>query len=251
MEENYSWLESAKARVSEYQEHRTLEPVNKIQQDAMNLVMLSNPTAKYVSAYNFVQWDRCDPGFRVDLASRGVLDLISIPDIKRAIVGCYYPKMRVVPHALFSGNLLYLAKIASDYESFKKIVVLNPSGTEKNSFLKGDESTDFRDTIEVVNFSPNEVEMTVDVHAQKGSWFIYADAFHPNWKAFVDGAETPIYKAYLAFKSVFLKKGKHTVIFKYVGFGIFRSIILGIFGLMVGCILFFFFICEIIRYNKF
>ena len=50
-----------------------------------------------------------------------------------------------------------------------------------------------------------------------GGWLIYSDANLPTWEAYIDGQKTDIYTANYLFKSVFIPKGEHEVIFKYPG----------------------------------
>jgi len=51
-------------------------------------------------------------------------------------------------------------------------------------------------------------------HSGDGLLFV-SDSFYPGWKAFIDGKETPIYRADFTFRAVFVPKGKHTVRFIY------------------------------------
>jgi hypothetical protein len=246
-ESHYDWLASAHARVADYQKVRLLEPRDPVQQDAYQLVMLSNPTAKYVSAYNFIQLDRCDPGFRVDLASQGVLELVAMPDVKRAIVGCHYPKMRLVPHALFSNDVIDVAKVAAVYDAFKDIVVV-PQAPDTERVLKlGPQKPDPRNAVHVDDFAPNQVTAAVSVYDEQGSWLVYADAFNPHWQAFVDGKRVPIHRAYRAFKAVFLDQGKHTVVFEYGQAPRYRSAALALAGLAAGLGLAALFMREVFR----
>lgn len=249
-QEHYSWLKSAEVRVADYQAIRTLEPFKPEHQDAYALVMLSNPTGKYVSAYNFVQFDRCDPGFRVDLASQGVLDLVSIPHLSRAVVGCYYPKMRLVPGALYSDDLMDLALIGKDEEAFRRIVVLPSKNEGQREYEGGTIPTHPGNRVEVKSFSPNRVAAEVYIEDEKGSWLVYADAYNPRWEAFIDGTKTGIHKAYLAFKAVFVQKGKHAVVFSLAPVLKVRSAIVALIGLSFGLILSGFFIRELFLRNR-
>ncbi|HEY4495159.1 MAG TPA: hypothetical protein VJC01_01775, partial [Candidatus Paceibacterota bacterium] len=43
----------------------------------------------------------------------------------------------------------------------------------------------------------------------------YSDANLPTWEAYIDNQPTPIYTANYLFKSVFVPKGEHEVVFKY------------------------------------
>ena len=50
-----------------------------------------------------------------------------------------------------------------------------------------------------------------------GGWLIYSDANLPTWEAYIDNQKTSIYTANYLFKSVFVPKGEHEIIFKYPG----------------------------------
>jgi hypothetical protein len=70
-------------------------------------------------------------------------------------------------------------------------------------------------SITVTAFSANRLEAACTVTHPGGAWLYYADAWHPGWKAFVDGTEAPIARAYGAFKSVKLEPGEHQVRFVF------------------------------------
>lgn len=62
-----------------------------------------------------------------------------------------------------------------------------------------------------------ELPELVEVHTQSDgpAYLVLADTFDPGWSATVDGRETPIRPAYVAFRAVFVSKGSHTVLFRY------------------------------------
>lgn len=60
---------------------------------------------------------------------------------------------------------------------------------------------------------PNRV--VVDVEALESSVLVLSDTHFPGWTARVDGAITPIFPAYLAFRGVVLSPGQHVVEFVY------------------------------------
>lgn len=62
----------------------------------------------------------------------------------------------------------------------------------------------------VRNFSANRLVVAVDAGAQGGQLY-YADAFHPGWKATVDGQAAAITPARGAFKAVAVPPGRHEV----------------------------------------
>ena len=43
------------------------------------------------------------------------------------------------------------------------------------------------------------------------SWFFVADVNYPGWKAYLDGAEVPVYSAQILGKAVSLPQGRHTL----------------------------------------
>lgn len=60
---------------------------------------------------------------------------------------------------------------------------------------------------------PERVVVAVD--AETPAYLVLADTFDPGWTATVDGRPAPIAPAYVAFRAVFVEKGRHTVEFRY------------------------------------
>ncbi len=63
----------------------------------------------------------------------------------------------------------------------------------------------------VTHFSANRLELSVEGAGEKGAWLVYADAYHPGWRAAVDGRPATVWKANTAFKAVYLPPGAKTV----------------------------------------
>lgn len=51
----------------------------------------------------------------------------------------------------------------------------------------------------------------------KDSWLVYIDNYHPGWRATVNGRETPVERANIAFKAVKLDQGKNEIRFVFAG----------------------------------
>jgi hypothetical protein len=75
-----------------------------------------------------------------------------------------------------------------------------------------------------------EDALRLRVEAQQAAMLFLADLAYPGWKAYVDGKETPIYRANYLFRSVFVPPGQHTVEFVYRP----RSFRLGLLLTLVG-----------------
>jgi hypothetical protein len=68
----------------------------------------------------------------------------------------------------------------------------------------------------VLEFSADRLHLHVDVPTDHPeAWLVYCDAWHPGWKAFVDGRPQPVERANLAYKAVRLHSGRNTVEFRF------------------------------------
>lgn len=64
-------------------------------------------------------------------------------------------------------------------------------------------------------FTANVMEISVDAPLTGPIWMMYADNWHPCWRARVNGQPAAIYKADLAYKAVKLVPGKNVVRFEF------------------------------------
>ena len=55
----------------------------------------------------------------------------------------------------------------------------------------------------------------MNVATTEDGYVFFGDGFHKLWTSFVDGEKQQIYKTNINFKSVFVPKGKHNVIFQF------------------------------------
>jgi hypothetical protein len=68
----------------------------------------------------------------------------------------------------------------------------------------------------VVDFQGHRIRVQVEIPADAPSpWLVYCDAWHPDWKATVDGVAVPVERANLAYKAVRLTPGRHEVEFRF------------------------------------
>jgi hypothetical protein len=62
-------------------------------------------------------------------------------------------------------------------------------------------------------FTLGEAVAEVNVASPGGAWLLYADAWHPDWRASVNGEVVPVHQANLAFKAIRVPGGASTVRF--------------------------------------
>ncbi|TAM39975.1 hypothetical protein EPN54_02955 [bacterium] len=67
--------------------------------------------------------------------------------------------------------------------------------------------------LKILGFDPNNMLLEADPEAD--CVLYYSDGFDKSWRAFIDGKETKVYRANMAFKAVILEKGRHIVRFVY------------------------------------
>ncbi len=67
----------------------------------------------------------------------------------------------------------------------------------------------------VVSFSSNQILLEVDNTFSKPVILAYSDAWHPNWKAWIEDNETEVIQTNFMLKSVVVPVGKHFIKFEY------------------------------------
>jgi len=142
----------------------------------MSMVQKSGRGCNYVTMFNTFDFDTCHTDVRVDLVNKSVLKTWKASQDQTEanyakIVGCDgHPKcalLRQLPS--YAGSDIDAQAIPFEAN--------------------------------VIRFDPDQAVFKITAMAQPG-WFYYADAFHPGWKAWVDGVETPIQQTADGFKAV-------------------------------------------------
>lgn len=65
-----------------------------------------------------------------------------------------------------------------------------------------------------LNYQPET--FTVIALTSAPAYLVFSEVWYPGWRAWVDGVETPIYKANLAFRAIYLEQaGEHTVVMRF------------------------------------
>jgi hypothetical protein len=68
-------------------------------------------------------------------------------------------------------------------------------------------------TATITSETPNG--LTIQVNSPEGGWLVVADSYYPGWVAAINGTNTPIYRANLAFRSVQVPAGESTFTVQY------------------------------------
>jgi hypothetical protein len=68
-----------------------------------------------------------------------------------------------------------------------------------------------QNTVQVVSYLPNRIELKTD--AACDAYLGSSEVMYPGWHAQIDGIPVKIYEADLAFRSVMVPKGNHSIVF--------------------------------------
>ena len=131
-----------------------------------------------------------------------------------------YENPEVMPRIYFAKNVKYINSENSFEEllkvkDFHEMTLIEATKSDRSP-TSGDldvglqEASDF----DIIEFKSESVKIKT---SGDDGWLIYSDANLPTWEAYIDGQKTDIYTANYLFKSVFVPKGGHEVIFKYPG----------------------------------
>lgn len=87
-----------------------------------------------------------------------------------------------------------------------------------------------RSTVKIISYTPNEVTIEADLgHA---GFLILGDAFHPDWKVFVDGKDSQVFAADYFLRSVFLTAGPHEVRFVFWPLSFYAGMLVSLLSLL-------------------
>jgi len=203
--------EVAQVNKLQWQAERSLAPLTARQADALS-------GAKYFTVYDFAQWDPARTDRLVQSYCGGVYRLLQAKPGHDAellrVLGCGMPKLRLLSSAIYAATDDEAARLVRETRDLSSVAVIQIGEADRHpvgstNLIAG--------TVRVEDFSANVLEAVVDVSSVGGAWLVYADGYHPDWQATVNGAEVMISKAYLGFKAVWLNQGLHRVRFAFHG----------------------------------
>jgi len=153
------------------------------------------------------------------------------PGIQRTVqpIKIFLAKYRPV----FAGNqysvyqndsVLPRAYVVGDFETMEATEVLNRLGSESfdrysSVVLEEDPGVphppakDRYVAADIKDYTANKV--VCETNSPFAGFLVLADNWHPDWKVFVDGQESKLYRANYTFRAVRVEAGKHEVTFAY------------------------------------
>lgn len=118
--------------------------------------------------------------------------------------------------SLLQKPLLFISHKLKAYDKDTSIVDAEAIYTDKKTFentsiTQYPETTDKK--IDILKFSPDKIEL--NVKTASSGWLNLQQTYYPGWQAIVNGKKTRIIKSNFLTFSIFVPKGKSTVVFEY------------------------------------
>jgi len=219
----------------EFMPFRKQKPKGQRQKDAYRLILRKGAGTNYPAVYNFIQFDTCYTEFYTHMHSKGFSRLMStrhrIDRDLLKVIGCYFPKFRLIDNAKYFNTIDKTVNIMRNLPALYNILIIRNHGEPYQMDMSLHSGVANLGSIKVEDFNPNEVYLDVNVSTKHGAWLVYADNYHKGWHAEVNGKEVPVEEAYLAFKAVYLNKGHNKVhLFYWNGMISFISYFIALFG---------------------
>lgn len=125
-----------------------------------------------------------------------------------------------------SDSKTILTSLFSDAFNPKKIIVEQDPGFH---------SQDYQGNVEVIEYSPNKISMSVS--ADQPTLVYFSDNYSKAFKAIIDGREGKILRANYTFRAIPVSSGNHTVIVQYDNSAVVIGFIVAIATILVAVIL--------------
>jgi len=129
-----------------------------------------------------------------------------------------YPNLK---EAVLNNHLFYFSDTIFSIKQFADSC-LNPQRSSKYLYFSDSDFkllstknviTNSTDSVAIIEFSPNKVKITT--HTQNDQFLTMLQTNFKGWSALIDNKSTPIYTSNFNYRTIFLPKGEHTVLFEY------------------------------------
>jgi hypothetical protein len=147
------------------------------------------------------------------------------------------PRAYVVHRAIFEPDpeksFRLLERIAP---ALREGAVINHAGIPRISAQLSRQPVTDRSTVKIRKYSPNEVILDADM--EHSGLVVLSDAYHPDWKVFLNGKPGKIFQTNNLIRSVFVPEGKHRIKFVFAPLSFYAGVAITLFSLAGILILF-------------
>lgn len=145
-----------------------------------------------------------------------------------------FPRSFIVHRAIFlSGNdsSMLFQTLETIQDKLREIVVIEhaPAADIEKALIPTPAMDHSQSRI--IKYTANEI--ILEANLENPGFLVLSDAFHPEWKAFIDGNQTEIFATDYLLRSVFVGSGKHRVRFVFRPMSFYWGILVSLLSLMV------------------
>jgi len=203
--------------------------------DARQRTILASPT--YFHTYAFAQFDPCQSSLLVRSLSSSMGKLLALRDRNdvelQTILGCKAPKMRLTTTAMYVDDEKEAATAVQRTPHLAAVAILQlPRGYPRPA-ERLSASGENPGAVTLTEFGANALTARVHVDDPEGAWLVYADAYDPRWRAWINDKAAPIVPAYVGLKAVRVPQGDGVVRMEFGGSATVAMRILGVGGAIV------------------
>jgi hypothetical protein len=132
-------------------------------------------------------------------------------------IGKDEPKLQVFAAACVARSDEEVAALLNRRDFAGDVLLISPSATASPGPLPDPARNDRLPVVpRVLDYRGDRIRVDVDVPSSlPNAWLFYSDAWHPDWRATVDGRVAPVERADLAYKAVLLHGGRNEVEFRF------------------------------------
>ena len=176
-----------------------------------------------VEGVNVLRLNRIVPPTKKDTSVKQALDLLNVKyrintDKKKNTSGLvksdtYLPRAKMFYDVKVIENPDEIKKYmeSSEFDYNKTIVIEKNPGNislpEADSSLKNSQNVVIR------KYDLNNIQ--IEAETRENGFLFLSEVYYPDWKAYVDGKETEIFRTDYSLRSVYLEKGSHIIEFVY------------------------------------
>lgn len=122
-----------------------------------------------------------------------------------------FPEYYFVSSAIsFGGSDQILNAIKDSRYNLREVVLLED---KRGGYVLNDAQDNI---VEVTKLESNANSSRISVRSENPGFLVTTNSYYPGWKVYVDGKKSKLLKANYAFSAVYLTKGEHEVVYKYI-----------------------------------
>ena len=187
--------------------------------DLLNIKYLITPPASFMS--------KLIPNYNEHNPSATYADEVLIFERPSA-----FPRAFIVHRAFFQTDKASTFALLKKFQpQFRYVIVINALPREEIVDQFKDTPVMDNSEAQIIKYSPNEVIVEADL--KHAGFLVLSDAFHPDWKVFVNGKRSEIFQTDYLIRSVFLPAGRHQVRFAFQPFSFYLGVWVTLFSFAI------------------